>query len=112
MRNLISFNGLYNIFFVLGFFSLTYAMNLYIVFACAILFCLFLGSDVRHRKGFYVYLVSVGVLTTFYLLIHDGGAAYRIFKTLTLIWLTLYIPLVNDLRITKYFIVSFFLMQH
>ena len=101
MRNLISFNGLYNIFFVLGFFSLTYAMNLYIVFACAILFCLFLGSDVRHRKGFYVYLVSVGVLTTFYLLIHDGGAAYRIFKTLTLIWLTLYIPLVNDLRITK-----------
>ena len=101
MRNLISFNGLYNIFFVLGFFSLTYAMNLYVVFACAILFCLFLGSDVTHRKGLYVYLVSVGVLTTFYLLIHDGGAAYRIFKTLTLIWLTFYIPLVNDLRITK-----------
>ena len=101
MKNLLSFSDLYNAFFVLGFYFFTYATNIYIVFAFAILFCLFLSSTKEYRKILYVYLISTILMVGFYLAIHDGGAAYRIFKTLTLVWLTIFIPVVNDLRISK-----------
>ena len=101
MKNALSFNGLYNVFFVLGFYVFTYATNIYIVFACCVLFCLFLASTKEHRKMLYLYIFTSILMGVFYFVIHDGGAAYRIFKTLTLVWLTLFLPIINDLKINK-----------
>lgn len=101
MNGYLTFNWLYNLFFVLSFWVLTYATNIYIVFALALLFCLFLSGEKEHRKMLYLYVALAGCLSVFYFVIHGGGAAYRIFKTLTLIWLTLLIPIIQGQKITK-----------
>lgn len=101
MRRLLTFNELYNVFFVLGFCILTYATNIYVIYAVGLLLCLFFAGMPRQKGMAYLYISLVVLLAVFYFFVHGGGASYRIFKTLTLIWLMFFIPMIDGLKVTK-----------